>query len=58
MIIELFKFLESIATKEEIKEILNATWDDIKFNRVSFGKLTKPKDFIEIALRCSKVILN
>lgn len=40
--------LRANTTREEFKEILKATEDDIKFNRVGFKKCTSQKEFISI----------
>lgn len=47
----LFKYLEKLKNninEEDFREILRTTFDDIKFNRITFGKLTKPDKFIKI----------
>lgn len=47
----LFKYLENLKNninEEDFREILRTTFDDIKFNRITFGKLTKPDKFIKI----------
>lgn len=56
-----FRFLAKL--KKEVgesnfKDILLATDQDIKFNRVSFGKITAPKQFIEICTGCKNVLLR
>lgn len=56
-----FKFLANLKAKttdEQFKDILAATDQDIKFNRVGFGKTTGPKKFIEICTGCADVILR
>lgn len=47
----LFKYLENLKNNtndEDFKEILKIATDDIKFNRILFGKLTKANEFIKI----------
>ena len=39
MVYKFLRWLETIVTKEQFKCILNATEQDIKFNRVQFGKV-------------------
>jgi hypothetical protein len=56
-----FKFLRAL--KKEVgennfKDILVATEQDIKFNRVGFGKKTNPKKFIEICIGCKNVLMR
>lgn len=56
-----FKFLSNL--KEEVgesnfKDILAATEQDIKFNRIGFGKTTKPKEFIQICTGCKNVLMR
>lgn len=56
-----FKFLSNL--KEEVgldnfKKILDMTDADIKFNRVSFGKTTGPKEFIKICTGCKNVLMR
>jgi len=46
--------LKSEITKEEFKEIVTMTDDDIKFNRVHFGKTTNLKEYIRICVLCAK----
>ncbi|NAS17082.1 hypothetical protein GND98_004155 [Clostridium butyricum] len=56
-----FKFLSQLklkTTESQFKEILQATEQDIKFNRVSFGKTTSPIEFIEICTRCACLIIR
>lgn len=56
-----YKFLRELKAKttgEQFKDILAATDQDIKFNRVGFGKTTGPKKFIEICTGCANVILR
>ena len=47
----LFKFLKSVEKKygkEVLGQALEVTSQDIKFNRIGFGKVTKSVDFIKI----------
>lgn len=46
--------LKSRITKEDFTEIVNMTDDDIKFNRVHFGKTTNLKEYIRICTLCAK----
>lgn len=50
--------LRSYLTEEQFKDILAATDQDIKFNRVMFGKTTKPLEYIKICTRCANVVLK
>jgi hypothetical protein len=47
--------LRSQTTKEEFIAILKAPDDDIKFNRIHFGKTTNLKEYIRICAICTKV---
>jgi len=56
-----FEFLNNL--KKEVgdinfRDILAATDQDIKFNRVSFGKVTGSQKFIEICTGCKNVLLR
>ncbi|NRT88135.1 hypothetical protein [Clostridium beijerinckii] len=56
-----YKFLIELKAKttdEQFKDILAATDQDIKFNRIGFGKTTGPKKFIEICTSCASIILK
>jgi hypothetical protein len=46
--------LKSEITKEEFTEIITMVDDDIKFNRVHFGKTTNLKEYIRICALCTK----
>lgn len=46
--------LKSQITQEEFTEIVTMTDDDIKFNRVNFGKTTNLKQYIRICALCAK----
>lgn len=46
--------LKSQTTQEEFTEIVTMTDDDIKFNRVHFGKTTNLKQYIRICASCAK----
>lgn len=55
----LFSFLQELRNNtndKEFKEILKITSDDIKFNRVSFGKTTSQEEFINICQRSYKAL--
>lgn len=47
--------LKSQTTEEEFMSILKDTDDDIKFNRVRFGKTTNLNEYIRICSICTKV---
>lgn len=56
-----FKFLNNLKKEVGIsnfKTILDMTDADIKFNRVSFGKTTGPKEFIRICTGCKNVLMR
>ncbi|WP_315080829.1 hypothetical protein [uncultured Clostridium sp.] len=56
-----YEFLRELKTKvgeELFINILKDTTDDIKFNRVSFGKTTPQAKFIEICKMCTNINLR
>lgn len=56
-----FEFLSELkkqVTDEEFKLILAITDEDIKFNRVQFGKVTRPHDYIAICRLCKGLLLR
>lgn len=56
-----FEFLTELkkqVTDEEFRTILAATDEDIKFNRVGFGKKTSPKQYVAICKACASVVLR
>lgn len=56
-----FEFLTELknqVTDEEFRTILAATDEDIKFNRVGFGKKTAPRQYITICKACASVVLR
>lgn len=48
--------LKKQVTDKQFKAILVMTDEDIKFNRVKFGKKTGPRDYISICDMCRKAI--
>ena len=58
MVYKFLRWLETIVTKEQFKCILNATEQDIKFNRVQFGKVTGSMKFIDICTKCATAVLR
>ncbi|AQR95522.1 hypothetical protein [Clostridium saccharoperbutylacetonicum] len=58
MVFNFLKWLKANVTEEQFKDILAATDQDIKFNRVSFGKRTNPITYINICIMCACVILR
>lgn len=58
MIYRFLKVVEKKYGKSVLDQALDVTTQDIKFNRIGFGKLTKPVDFIKIFNRSLKVCLK
>lgn len=58
MVFEFLKWLKANVTEEQFKNILEAADQDIKFNRVGFGKITGPSIYIKICTSCAKVVLR
>ncbi|QXE19984.1 hypothetical protein [Clostridium sp. 001] len=56
MIKQLFENGGIEVTDQEFKEILKMTTDDIRENRIKFGKRTNLNEVSHIALRAYKVI--
>lgn len=52
MVFAFLKELQANTKEEDFQSILEMTEQDIKFNRVMFGKCTSPKEFIAICNRC------
>lgn len=56
-----FKFLlwlKEEVTKEQFKMILDTTDQDIKFNRVVFGKRTNQMEYVNICSRIAQTIIR
>jgi hypothetical protein len=56
-----FKFLHWLrqnVTKEQFKTILNATDEDIKFNRLAFGKRTSQMQYVNICSRTAQTVIK
>ncbi|CAI3208556.1 hypothetical protein [Clostridium neonatale] len=58
MVFKFLTLLKSYVTEEQFKEILIMADQDIKFNRVGFGKTTKPLEYLRICTRCANVVLR
>ncbi|WP_238858948.1 hypothetical protein [Clostridium sp. YIM B02569] len=58
MVYKFLRWLKANVTEEQFKDILAATVQDIKFNRIGFGKTTGPKKFIDICTSCANLILK
>lgn len=48
MVFKKIQELKKKYSKEVFKEILNAVEEDIRFNRIKFGKMTYQKEFLQI----------
>lgn len=51
----LFNLIEIKYGKDVLKDIMNMTEDDIKANRISFGKKTSSKEYMRIFKRSFKI---
>ena len=61
MIRLVFKFLHWLrqnVTKEQFKIILKATDEDIKFNRLAFGKRTNQIQYVNICSRVAQMVIG
>jgi hypothetical protein len=58
MIRQLLKEFGAKTTEQEFKEILQITTDDIRENRIRFGKRTSLKQMLTIAIMSSKVLMS
>lgn len=58
MVYEFLQRLKGEVSPEEFAVILDATTDDIKFNRVGFNKRTSPTQFVNICNGCKSVVLR
>lgn len=52
---DLFKAIENKYGKLALKTILNMTEDDIKANRIAFGKRTSSKEYMNIFKRSFRI---
>jgi hypothetical protein len=57
MVFIFLTWLKANVTAEQFEDILLAADQDIKFNRVSFGRTTGSKKFIEICTICACVVI-
>ena len=58
MVFKFLTWLKSETTDNQFRDILKATEDDIKFNRIAFNKRTNQLQFIKICTRCAYVIIR
>lgn len=58
MVLKWLTWLKSQVTEEQFKVILNATDEDIKFNRVAFGKKTSPMQYVNICSRTAQAVIR
>ena len=58
MVFKFLTWLRNNTSQENFRDILAAADQDIKFNRVSFGKRTNPIKYIDICTKCANVILR
>ena len=56
--VEYLNWLKRTCTKTMFENILKAAEDDIKFNRVNFGKCTNQEEFITICKMCHTALLR
>lgn len=56
MLLKYLDKLKKVTTKEQFKEVLKITEDDIKFNKVKFNKVTKAHEFIIICNRSLNLV--
>lgn len=58
MVFKWLTWLKGQVTTEQFKTILNATDQDIKFNRVAFGKRTNQMQYINICSRTAQTVIK
>ena len=58
MVFKFLHWLKQNVTKEQFELILNITDADIKFNRISFGKRTNQKQYIDICSKAAETVLR
>lgn len=58
MVFKWLTWLKGQVTTEQFKTILNATDQDIKFNRVAFGKRTNQIQYINICSRTAQTVIK
>lgn len=56
IIFKTYLILRGIVKEKDYEELMNIVTDDIKFNRIGFGKKTTAADVIAIAKRTAKVL--
>jgi len=56
MIRQALMFKGIFLSNEEFKEVMEATTQDIKFNKIRFNKLVKLDEVVQIAICCYKVL--
>lgn len=58
MVIKFLQWLETQVTKEQFKLILDMTDEDIKFNRVRFGKRTNQMQYVNICRITAQLVVR
>ncbi|MGL4569581.1 MAG: hypothetical protein ACRCVJ_00780 [Clostridium sp.] len=56
MAYKILRAFKEEVSEENFKVALEMTTDDIKFNRINFGKVTGPEEFLNIFTRCLSAI--
>lgn len=56
--LKFIKLAEKLYGKKAVSNALEVTTEDIKFNRVGFGKLTNARDFMKIFYCSLKICLR
>ena len=55
---EYIDWLKRTVTDEMFRNVVNAADDDIKFNRVRFGKTTSSEQYVVICKQCHTALLK
>ena len=56
--LKFIKLAEKLYGKKAVSNALDAVTQDIKFNRIGFGKLTNAKDFMNIFYASLRICLE
>lgn len=56
MLLRYLDELKQVTTKDQFKDVLKITEDDIKFNKIMFNKVTSTHEFIIICNRSLNLV--
>lgn len=56
--LKFFKRVETEHGKQALKEAMDMTTQDIKFNQIGFGKVTGKHEFMGVFCRCLNIVVR